>query len=741
MPKILPVEARGPAPHIAKYESGSLARLADSLKNLISGLGTVKDKTVATTWYFRELSTQEIEAAYRTDWMARKIVDIPADDATREWRSWYADEAQLKAIYKEEEKHGIQQKVAEALSKARLYGGSALVLGVGQGSASSELKPETVGKDGLKFVHVMSRYDITSGDLDRDPLSPYFGEPIKYSINSKTKGVVDIHPSRVIRFIGMRRPQLLTAQDAWGDSVLQVVQDAVKEAGQTISSIATLISEAKVDVLGVPNLTEILSNEEYSQAFQERLQEANVLKSMINALVFDKDESWQRIQANLTGLDALVQMFLLIVSGAADIPATRMLGQSPAGLSATGESDIRNYYDKISSEQEMRIGPALRRLDKILLLSAGIPFNLVEDEEIYYEWDPLWQPTEQERAATDKAQAETWKIDVDAGVIDKEILAEARSNQISESGVYPGWDQIIDGKDLMGPDPVGLQLGMPDPTDPQAVAEWNRQQQAQAAAAANQKQPALSGQQPPRPGQQKDGLVMFRDMAPKPLYVRRPVLNSRDILSWARGQGIPDLLAGSELHVTVVYSRKPVDWFKAGEDCWYGPNADEVKVVVPEGGPRAVECFDGGAIVLQFASSRLSHRHHDILWRCDGSHDSEDYNPHITLSYSDNESIRQEIYNGEITPYRGQIVLGPEIFEEAKGYDPEEEPSSGGSESEPTGVPEVKVQVYQQQDAQQPPVVHVHQHVESKRGPYRIDKNADGSVTVTPLTDGGEQSD
>jgi uncharacterized protein len=41
--------------------------------------------------------------------------------------------------------------------------------------------------------------------------------------------------------------------------------------------------------------------------------------------------------------------FRKIVSGAADIPVTRLLGQSPAGMNATGTSDMKNYHDRIQS--------------------------------------------------------------------------------------------------------------------------------------------------------------------------------------------------------------------------------------------------------------------------------------------------------------------------------------------------------------------------------------------------------
>ncbi len=51
---------------------------------------------------------------------------------------------------------------------------------------------------------------------------------------------------------------------------------------------------------------------------------------------------------------------------------TRLLGQSPAGLSATGDSDTRNTYDMIAARQAIDLRPQLERLDRILLRSAGV---------------------------------------------------------------------------------------------------------------------------------------------------------------------------------------------------------------------------------------------------------------------------------------------------------------------------------------------------------------------------------
>lgn len=76
--------------------------------------------------------------------------------------------------------------------------------------------------------------------------------------------------------------------------------------------------------------------------------------------------------------------------------------------------------------------------------------------------------------------------------------------------------------------------------------------------------------------------------------------------------------------------------------------------MIPEGGPRAVEPLGGMSAVILFASSQLVWRHKGII-RAGGPHNFEDYTPHISLTKAPIDLYKVE-------PYRGRIVLGPEIF-------------------------------------------------------------------------------
>ena len=429
----------------------------DTLFNFISGLGGANDKRRATTHTFTEMTQPELDTAYRSDWIARKIVDIPAYDSTREWRLWQADDAQIEKLEEAEKALCLQQKILDAAIRARLYGGSAMVIGVDDGqSPDRELLPDAIGEGDLKFVHVLSRHQLTAGPLIEDILNPFFGEPSHFIRQQPGKVPIKIHPSRVVRLIGASVPE--GRNDGWGDSILQVVDDAIKDAGTVAGSVATMVHDSKIDILKIPNMAARISTDEYKAKLTARLNYANTSKSFLNMLAVDKEEEWLRIQTNFGGLPEIMRLYLLIASGAADIPATRFLGQSPLGLNATGDSDTRNYYDRLASDQELTLKPALSRLDEVFLRHV---FGH-RDPNIYYEWAPLWQMDESQKADIAVKKANVVKIDSELGLIPLDALAEARTNQLVEDGFYPGLEAAIEDAELEAeiylpePDPLAL---------------------------------------------------------------------------------------------------------------------------------------------------------------------------------------------------------------------------------------------------------------------------------------------
>src|ERR1044072_5046439 len=107
----------------------------DTMQSLLTGLGIMgRDKVTSTEYVHNDLDITHLEEAYRGNWIARKIVDIPAKDSTRMWRDWEAKPDQIELLEETERKLHIKQKMRQGLIWARLYGGAALILGTDDGA-------------------------------------------------------------------------------------------------------------------------------------------------------------------------------------------------------------------------------------------------------------------------------------------------------------------------------------------------------------------------------------------------------------------------------------------------------------------------------------------------------------------------------------------------------------------------------------------------------------------------------
>lgn len=437
----------------------------DGLYNLAARLGTDRDKASHTAYSFTPLQHHELLTAYRTAWLPRKIVDIPALDATRKWRAWQADKDQIARIEAEEKRLGLSGKVLDWITAGRLLRASAIYIGTGDADPAMPLNLRSIRAGGLRHLTVLTPMQISPGERDDDPESVGFGFPAYYRLTSSTRGEVRIHPSRLAVFRSSPLPSDATTYgDGWAsDSVLQAVMDAVKHADSTAANIASLVFEAKIDVLKVQGLMDNMTDPAFESLMFKRLAAIGMMKGNNGSFMIDTQDDYQQKTASFATLPEVLDRFMQNVAGAADIPMTRLFGQSPAGLNATGDSDIRNYYDRVQSMQELEVSPAMANLDEALIRSALGD----RPEEIHYNWRSLWQTTEKERAEIAKITAETAKSLKDAGIFQDIVLAEATSNALIEGGLLPGLEAAIDEHGIELEDPDEVEAGvMPVPQQP-----------------------------------------------------------------------------------------------------------------------------------------------------------------------------------------------------------------------------------------------------------------------------------
>ena len=136
-----------------------------------------------------------------------------------------------------------------------------------------------------------------------------------------------------------------------------------------------------------------------------------------------------------------------------------------------------------------------------------------------------------------------------------------------------------------------------------------------------------------------------------PLQIGRNLVRTPAFDAWVTSCGFGDT-AVFEAHMTLAYSKAPVDW----ERPVFAPRQNTVTC---EDGERFFEILDRGVLVLRFESNELSARWNELV-QAGASWDYPDFKPHITLSKS------FSVVPPELRSYQGLIILGPEYRKQAK---------------------------------------------------------------------------
>lgn len=457
----MPKQAPSPPPTQASDGRRTVAGGGwDGLQNVAAGLGTSRDKRVFSSYTpVTPIPLLQLENIYRSSWLAGRIVDTVAGDMTRQWvsLSWDGydkDEGGVEAIEEAEDDFDLQGKVQEALAWGRLYGGGAILIGMKGEDVAKPLNVNTIRKDSLQYLYVLDRQGIfPAGELDR-ALGPHLGLPLYYMIGDNTHSAPRVHWSRVVIFRGRKLPrQSWTQNGYWDDSELQHVLDSTQDYDATRAGIASMIWESNVDVLSIRDLAKILTEKDGEAKLTSRLLAAATMKSFNRMLVIDKDEeSFSQKTVQFSGVKDVIDRFMIDVCGAADIPMTRLFGQSAAGLTSTGEHDLRNYYDHVAAKQKSHLRSQLNRLFGVVVRSKlgrlPVAFKV--------RFNPLWQVSDKERGEIEKLRAERDKIYVDLGVATEGLVAR----QLKDDGTY----RTMEDEDVELAEELALQ---PDPVVPE----------------------------------------------------------------------------------------------------------------------------------------------------------------------------------------------------------------------------------------------------------------------------------
>ena len=427
-----------------------MANFSDGLTNIAVGLGVSgRDKLAGTSYSAPvEYADTHWSNMHRDSWAAKAVVDIPAEDATREWREWQAEADQISAIEADENRLALADRLTDAYKLARLYGRAYVYFDLGD-DPSVPANPNRVKRGGIRFITTLSRREVIDGDIQDDPMQAGYGDPAWYEVASVSAGHVRIHPSRMITLYGDKRP-IDFVFGRQSDSVLRKAQPAIIQHDSIMHNVAALVFEAKVDVWTVNGLADILADPEDEQGFLKAAQASNAMKSMHGMLLIEggngeSPNKYEQKKVSFATLPDIISKAQDQVCAAAKFSKAYLFGQSAGGLGSSGNMELEMDYGKIAKIQRTELQPAMAIFDECLIRSALGS----RPKEIHYNWRPLWQMSDADRAKIALDTANAFKIMKETGEVPEGVLTLPMINTMTERGGVNGleaaYNEWIDG--------------------------------------------------------------------------------------------------------------------------------------------------------------------------------------------------------------------------------------------------------------------------------------------------------
>ena len=414
------------------HEGDNGAR-ADGLVNVLTGMGTGRDKsqyTSSTPIVF--IGQEELENLY-SEWIPKRIVDIVAEQSTRKgFKVLFGGEGAAA-----EEVVGIEQVIEDlyilenlglASKNARLFGGAVILLYINDGRSADQ----PVNYANIRSVEGMEV-------LDRWQIAPVINEESLYDYSKATyyqiisgdlirqPQLAKIHKDRILRFDGEWLPYRIRQRNyGWGMSTLQSVYDSFRFYSTGISSAATLLTEFDIFVHKIRGLASMLSAGKEREV-RDRLVVNDMSKSIYRGYAIDAEkEELDFISRNFGGIGEILEKLRIDIIGASQIPHTILFGESPGGLGSTGRSEERDFAKHLGDYQASHYKRPLQQLMTMIMMSKEGPTNGQVPDSWRIKFNDLFELNEREKADVRARVAAVDGRYVQLGILHPKEVAEAR---------------------------------------------------------------------------------------------------------------------------------------------------------------------------------------------------------------------------------------------------------------------------------------------------------------------------
>jgi len=350
----------------------------------------------------------------------RAPCEVTSTEMTREWikvvsKGGGKDQTdKIKQITERIEELKLQERFQTAMLYDAQFGGAFLYWNFADADKDktdqARQLPQLVSqikKGSLVSVTAIEAYWVTpfSYNADRPEKDDFYVPQSWFVMGRKT------HLSRLMVVVSRPLPDLLKpSYNFVGISLAQLMFPYIQRWLRTAKSVNDLIN-----AFSIVNLkTDMNATLQDDGALVQRLKLFTAMRDNKGVFATDKDsEELEILNVTLGTLDKLQAQAQEHMSAPSHIPLIKLFGVTPTGLNATGEGEIKVWYDWVAAQQAHALGDHMNRALEIVQMDL---FGAVDDD-ITYEWVPLFQPTPKEQSELNKADGDRDVAYITAGVI------------------------------------------------------------------------------------------------------------------------------------------------------------------------------------------------------------------------------------------------------------------------------------------------------------------------------------
>lgn len=406
---------------------------ADGWFSALTGHGVAgRDKRVSSQFQSDQLDHVTIEEMWRGDDIAARIVEVVPDEAMRTgYDLIVGDKVLAEDLLGEHEELKVDETFRYAKKVERAFGGSAIFPVINDSCEDMRMPLNENRITKIQHLQVFEPRELMPCRYYENPLKPKYGEPMTYRLFPRSRGLtsgelngVEIHESRLIIFPGLRVTRSQVSSSGFGDSVLNRCYAILRDYNISWASATALLHDFAQAAFKIKGLAQLIAQDR-DDVIRARIQAVELARSTIRAVMMDAEEEFERKSTPTAGLAELLTAALTRVAMTADMPIVRLAGTSPAGFS-TGESETRQWYDRIDVIRKLGMKPQLARLCKLQMRSLQGPTKGKEPKRWSVNFRPLWQMTDIEKAQLRQTVANTDNIYFQMGAVSPEEIARSR---------------------------------------------------------------------------------------------------------------------------------------------------------------------------------------------------------------------------------------------------------------------------------------------------------------------------